>query len=193
MYVTAAYIVERLTNKTVQEFVTEKVLKPLGMDASTYIYDEVMVGHGLADGFVIVESGHPEGKGRDKAIYKPTPYFDLQGNTSLIAGAGGVISNVKDVVSLFLVIIFADVTLNFGKTRWLQTLLLMGRHPVTNEQIIPETAILKAAEGVSVPTPFPEDPSVSPMLYGLGQVSYSYQGHYVRTYAYVLLGICQER
>lgn len=101
MYITAAYIVECLTNNTVQEFVTEKIFKPLGMDASTYSFDETMVGKGLADGFVAVETGHPEGEGRNKVIYKPIPYFDSHGNTSIIAGAGGVISNVKDVVSLF--------------------------------------------------------------------------------------------
>lgn len=161
MYVTAAYIVEHLTNQTIQEFVTEKFIKPLGMDDSTYVYDETMFGHGLADGFVALESGHPEGKGRDKTIYKPIPYFDLQGDTSLIAGAGGIISNVKD------------------STRWLQTLLLMGRHPVTNEQIVPEAAIQKAAEGITVIFPFPKDPSLSAYLYGFGQMSYSNQGHFI--------------
>lgn len=100
MYTTAAYIVERITNTTLQEFVTEKILKPLGMDASTYFFDELMVGHGLADGFVVVESGHPEGEGRDKSIYRPVPYLDPHGNMSLIAGPGGIISNVMDVVSL---------------------------------------------------------------------------------------------
>lgn len=60
----------------------------------------------------------------------------------------------------------------------------MGRHPVTNEQIIPAAAITKAAEGVSVRIPLPRDPSMSPMVYGLGQGIYSYQGHYVRTYVW---------
>lgn len=66
----------------------------------------------------------------------------------------------------------------------------MGRHPITNEQIIPETAILKAAEGVTVPAPIPVDPSVSPILYGFGQESYSYQGHYVRTYICAFGYVC---
>lgn len=114
MYTTAAYIVECMTNKTLQEFVTEKILKPLGMDASTYYFDERMVGHGLADGFVVVESGHPEGEGRDQAIYKPIPYLDSHGNTSPNAGPGGIISNVKDVASLLLVIYTHNQTLSFG-------------------------------------------------------------------------------
>lgn len=111
MYITAAYIVECLTNNTVQEFVTEKIFKPLGMDASTYSFNETMVGKGLADGFVVAETGHPEGKGRNKAIYKPIPYFDTHGNTSIAASAGGVISNVKDMVSLFKASVILDMTL----------------------------------------------------------------------------------
>lgn len=161
MYMTAAYIVKCLTNNTLQEYVTEKIFKPLGMDASTYSFDKATVGEGFADGFVGVETGHSEGKGRDKVIYKPTPHYDLHGNISIGAGAGGVISNVKDL------------------TRWLQTLLLMGRHPVTNKQIILAAAITKAAEGVSVRVPIPPDPSVSPMVYGFGQGSYSFRGHYL--------------
>ncbi|KIJ43177.1 hypothetical protein M422DRAFT_170289 [Sphaerobolus stellatus SS14] len=83
------------------------------------------------------------------------------GNTSLNAGAGGVISNVKDL------------------TTWLQTLILNGRHPLTNDSIIPSTAIAKTAEGVSIMTPLPNDPSISPLVYGLAQWSHSYQGHYI--------------
>ncbi|KIJ33417.1 hypothetical protein M422DRAFT_183343 [Sphaerobolus stellatus SS14] len=83
------------------------------------------------------------------------------GNTSVVTGPGGVISNLKDL------------------TKWLQTLILNGRHPITNDSIIPSAAIAKTAEGVSVFQQFPLDPSVSPVAYGLGQGSYSYQGHYI--------------
>ncbi|KIJ23098.1 hypothetical protein M422DRAFT_107763, partial [Sphaerobolus stellatus SS14] len=78
-----------------------------------------------------------------------------------IAGAGGIISNAKDLVP------------------WLQTLILMGQHPITNENIILKAAIDKAAEGALVMQPSPADPSMSPIGYGLVQLSFSYQGYYI--------------
>ncbi|KIJ33424.1 hypothetical protein M422DRAFT_134744, partial [Sphaerobolus stellatus SS14] len=87
-----------------------------------------------------------------------------------IAGAGGIISSVKDLVP------------------WLQTLILMGQHPITNESIIPKAAIEKAAEGVLVMQPSPTDPSMSPIGYGLGQLSFSYQGHYIVEHGGATLG-----
>lgn len=62
---------------------------------------------------------------------------------------------------------------------WLQTLLLDGRHPYTNEQVIPESVIRQAATGVSVMKGVTSDPELSVMVYGGGQESYAYQGHNV--------------
>ncbi|KIJ33420.1 hypothetical protein M422DRAFT_35523 [Sphaerobolus stellatus SS14] len=155
MYTTANHIVELLTNQTFTEFVTEKIIKPLGMNSSTYLFYEAIQSHILADGFLGIKT-------EDQTItYKAIPFYDKMGNTSVGSGPGGVISNVEDL------------------TTWLQTLILNGRHPITNDSIIPSAAIAKTAEGVSLAAPFPLDPSVSPEAYGLGQASYSYQGHYI--------------
>lgn len=63
---------------------------------------------------------------------------------------------------------------------WLQTLLLNGRHPVTDEQVIVKEAIQRAASGLTVLTPEPYHPEVSVQVYGGGQTTYAYQGHNVR-------------
>jgi len=98
MYITAAYILEHLTNKSFPEFMTERILKPLGMSSSSYNFQEVEPTGMVADGFLATATGDPNGEGRRGIVYKPVPFFDPDGQTSVVAGAGGVISNANDMV-----------------------------------------------------------------------------------------------
>ncbi|THU89228.1 hypothetical protein K435DRAFT_781707 [Dendrothele bispora CBS 962.96] len=87
------------------------------------------------------------------------PYFSRPGEEKIWAGAGGVITSARDL------------------TKWMGMLLLEGRHPVTNESVIPTEVVKYAAEGVSVDEPTAKFPELSPVVYGAGQWRFTYQGH----------------
>ncbi|KAK0458282.1 beta-lactamase/transpeptidase-like protein [Desarmillaria tabescens] len=102
------------------QYVKEHIFDPLGLSSTTFF------------GNIALESGNlAEGISRDKVnrtedlfgqgTLRSMPYWiPVDGNDgSLLSGAGGVIMNARDAAT------------------WLQTLLLNGRNPLTNESIIP--------------------------------------------------------
>ncbi|KAJ7234657.1 hypothetical protein C8J57DRAFT_1531380 [Mycena rebaudengoi] len=67
---------------------------------------------------------------------RPIPYWDSSGGVGNInSGSGGIIPNANDIAI------------------WFQTPLDEGRHPGTNETVIPAEAINKVAAGITVSTP----------------------------------------
>ncbi|KAJ3866380.1 beta-lactamase/transpeptidase-like protein [Lentinula novae-zelandiae] len=56
-------------------------------------------------------------------------------------------------------------------------LLLQGKNPVTNDQVIPSSVIEKVATGVTLMTSTPPFPEYAPVVYGGGQMRSSYRGH----------------
>ncbi|KAJ8515597.1 hypothetical protein ONZ45_g6995 [Pleurotus djamor] len=80
--------------------------------------------------------------------------------SQVIAGAGGIISSAKDMA------------------RWLQTLLLKGRHPESNQVIIPEAAVQAVSTGYTVNTdqPYASLPLVLPATYGGGSIIRNWRG-----------------
>jgi hypothetical protein len=70
----------------------------------------------------------------------------------VISGAGGLISNAKDMVrGSFLCTSF--LLLNLHQAIWLQTLLSEGRNPVDGETVIQDEVIRQVASGVTVAIP----------------------------------------
>lgn len=63
---------------------------------------------------------------------------------------------------------------------WVHTLLLDGRHPETNETIIPKAAIDHITTGFTIQPARAPYPDFSAGMYGHGQMMHTYQGHQVR-------------
>jgi CubicO group peptidase (beta-lactamase class C family) len=94
MYVTGGYIIEELTNRTYMNYITEKIFQPLDLRDTTFNATTASKSGKLADGFVqIVPCG------QEKCVeFKPVPYWDPLAGHSVVDPAGGIISNVKDLV-----------------------------------------------------------------------------------------------
>lgn len=104
-------------------------------------------------------------------------------NDQMNAGAGGVISCAQDMVStrqLAQTSCCRYGRLNFAhawQATWLKTLLLEGRHPVTNASIIPSDVIQAAATSYTVAGWSQQTKDFSTLTYGMGQMLHSYRGH----------------
>jgi len=87
MYMAGAYIIEHLTNASFTDFINENIIQRLGMSDSTYSFNEADKSGIVADGFLSTAVGDPKGEGKRKIVYKPVPFFDRQGESSIVAGA----------------------------------------------------------------------------------------------------------
>ncbi len=85
MYATVGYIIELLSGKTWEEFVREKILKPLEMHSTVYTVAE-MLKH--------ADHGVPFTEKRDSNEIYRIPYYD---ETEAIAPAGGINSNIEEI------------------------------------------------------------------------------------------------
>lgn len=72
-------------------YITRNIIAPLGLNSTTYDVSHAEQFGTLADGFVT------NGVGGER-IFKPIPYWTKRGGQDFLAGPGGVISNVKDLV-----------------------------------------------------------------------------------------------
>ncbi len=145
-------------------YVKENILDPLGLVNATYSYEVASRTGQLAQG--VLRTGRKYAL--DGGLPKWLPFWFTNGGedgTNILSGAGGVIMTLKEV------------------TVWLRTLLLLGKNPSTGESVIPPEVVAKAVNGVSVVYGTSSHPSLSPAVYGGGQYSYSYQGHYIVEHA----------
>ncbi|KAF8641380.1 hypothetical protein AX16_010001 [Volvariella volvacea WC 439] len=143
-------------------YVKEHIFEPLGLNGTTYSFDVANATGFMADGLT------RQGVNFSENIFamgtpRPVPFFAPIGGEDghVVAGPGGVIMSIRDAAT------------------WLQTLLLGGINPHTNESVIPPEVILKVASGITATAGpgamlFPE---FSPGVYGGGQVTSSYRGH----------------
>ncbi|KAF8581984.1 beta-lactamase/transpeptidase-like protein [Ramaria rubella] len=159
MYAVADLIIANLSGTPFVTYITENIISPAGMNSTTYDWAQAQESGKFAEGFVSVGEDEELGEGKRKLRFRP-----IQDKPhSIISGAGGVLSNVNDMA------------------RWLQVLLLLGKTPETEQigskQILPSEIIEKVAMGVSVVTQSASGPDFSPILYGMGQQRYTYQGH----------------
>lgn len=163
MYTLVSYLPTKLLNgMPFARYVKENLFDRLGMNSTTYSYQ-------IADA-----TGHrADGMARKDwdlytDVFAGTPAASKwwSGTTggedgNVLAGSGGVISNAIDMAT------------------WLRTLLNEGRNPTTNETVVPNSAILKAATAV-IPQSFrPEFPEVSLIAYGAAQVQITYRDHLI--------------
>ncbi|KAJ7334791.1 beta-lactamase/transpeptidase-like protein [Mycena albidolilacea] len=144
MYFTGAYVISKYSGSSYRDFVEERILLPLRMTSSTLYPNRA------------IESG------RFSQSWSPSrrriPFFMPEHTADLIAGAGGVMSTVGDMV------------------QWVKTLLNSGVDARTSTTIIPRTTFDLATSAISV-SGDKGDNLTSISGYGLGWGRYSYRGH----------------
>ncbi|KAJ7624741.1 beta-lactamase/transpeptidase-like protein [Roridomyces roridus] len=157
MYTALSHLQPTLLNQSFESYIAQHIFMPLGMNASTYSVAEVEARGTLAHGH------HWSMKdlqvGRNGTRTATVPYFQRPGEERFWAGAAGILSSARDL------------------SRWLAMLLNNGRHPETNETIIPESVVEHTTLGSVVLLPKAEFPETSPKVYGCGQSRFSYRGH----------------
>ncbi|KAJ7118438.1 beta-lactamase/transpeptidase-like protein [Mycena crocata] len=159
MYTLLSYLPPLLTGIPFETYVSNFIIEPLGMRSTTYSFARAAKSGNLADGMARDGANLTEdvfGLGRVRAL----PYWAPNTRETGLAtsGEGGVISNANDMAI------------------WLQTLLNEGRHPTTNEIVIPSEIIAQVARGLTVAAPVASFPELSPLVYGGGQIRGSYRG-----------------
>ncbi|KAJ7781713.1 beta-lactamase/transpeptidase-like protein [Mycena maculata] len=162
MYMVLSYLPTAIlpTKIPFTRYVTEHILNPLGMRATTFSYTQANASQELAEGFGrpgVNSWLNPFSVGK----YKTFPFWSQNGGDdgNVISGAGGMITNVEDLAT------------------WLQFLLLKGRHPSHGVSVVPESVIRKASTGLAVAADDMGFPEFSTTLYGGGQIKTSYKGH----------------
>ncbi|KAF9463777.1 beta-lactamase/transpeptidase-like protein [Collybia nuda] len=175
MYTVLSYLPTLLLNSDIPfaRYVKRNIFDPLGMNFTTYSYETARATGNLADGMLrygVNVSENPFGNG----TVRYPPYWSTRGNEdgNPESGEGGIISNAVDMAT------------------WLQTLLLGGVKPGTNQSVIPPGAIEKAAEGIMVyfGTGAAIFPELSPTVYGGGQIRGTYRGHELIEHSGSVLG-----
>ncbi|KAJ6588140.1 beta-lactamase/transpeptidase-like protein [Mycena capillaripes] len=159
MYTVLSYFPQLLVGIPFETYVNDFILQPLGMSSTTYCSKTAAESGHLADGLGRDGVNQTEdifGRGGVRVYPFWSPNEGVPGN--VISGAGGVISNAKDMAI------------------WLQTLLSEGRHPVSGETVIPQEVIRRIAAGITVARPAAQFPELSPIVYGGGQSRGTYRG-----------------
>lgn len=145
LYDSLGLLPEVLVGQSLSAYVDHHIFKPLGLSNSTYSITEAEK-RLLADGFLT--SGQDLKRGLN-GIKKPIiPFYARPGEESVSAGSGGVISSARDMVrSCTSSIITFDIRL---QAKWVSMLLVLGRHPYQNRQIVPMDLVEHAATGKSI-------------------------------------------
>ncbi|KAG5649688.1 hypothetical protein H0H81_002495 [Sphagnurus paluster] len=175
MFETLSHLPMRLLNVSFEDYVAQHIFHPAGMNASTYSVAEAearvyppsylfpdsspaigavpMLAHGHQ---YSLRDFYAEKRGK----LRPTvPYFQRPGEERMWAGAGGVLTSVRDMVP------------------WLSTLLNDGVVPHSNKTLIPIEVLARLETGVAVSEGKASYPELSPKVYGPAQWRYSYRGH----------------
>ncbi|RDB26831.1 Gigasin-6 [Hypsizygus marmoreus] len=160
MYIVLSYLPPLLlpAKTPFARYVKEHIFNPLGMASTTYAYDRANKSGQLADG--MARRGFNVTENPFGGIPAAIPFWwpaDEDGNAS--SGPGGVISSAVDMAT------------------WLQTLLLGGVKPETNQSVIPANVVQRAATGITVVAGAAQFPELSPLVYGAGQELGTYRGH----------------
>lgn len=152
MFITAGYLVECVTSQTWEEFVSERIFKPLGMTSSTTTIEDLR-----ATG----DYSSPYQEKEDEI--KEIPFYD---QWQITCPAGGINSNLEDIEH------WLRFQLNQGKHG--ETQLLAAEHLAQNHT--PHTVIPTSDPTVAIAmgSQFPE---FSNWCYGQGWFIGSFRGH----------------
>lgn len=99
MFETPSYLPQLLLNQTFESYISEHMFQPLNMTSSTYSVAEAEQSGHLADGFQ--QSMRDMLKGENGTLTATVPYFHRPGEETIWAGAGGVLTSARDLVSSY--------------------------------------------------------------------------------------------
>ncbi|KAJ7024026.1 beta-lactamase/transpeptidase-like protein [Mycena alexandri] len=159
MYETLSQLSPTLLNQTFESYIAEHLFAPLGMSSSTYSVAEAEERGTLAHGFHWDMQDNLFGLNGTRTA--TVPYFQRPGEEKIWAGAAGVLTSSRDLAT------------------WVAMLLNKGRHPTTNETVVPEDVVEHVATGVSVARGKAAYPELSPVVYGCGQDISSYRARVI--------------
>lgn len=156
MYITAAYLVSKISGQDFTSFVKSSFFEPLGMDTTTYtpLLDE-------RDTLEHLSASYNTLKNRS-VVEIPYNFNASREQLQVLAGAGGVVSSLRDLM------------------RWVSFLVLQRRASpsagASLEKILSQASLKRMTDGhmvQEVAAPYPEGSAVQ---YSLGLMSASYQG-----------------
>ncbi|KAH9001587.1 beta-lactamase/transpeptidase-like protein [Lactarius akahatsu] len=145
MYMVGAHVITALSGIQFTEFVKDRILRPLKMTESTYSINEA-IQSGKAS-----ETWTPFGR-------RIPPWMEGR-DIELMAGPGGLISNVKELAS------------------WVKLFLNNGVDVDTNATIIPRGAFETMTSAHQIFFGYPTELSATIVGYGLGWMRFSVAGH----------------
>ncbi len=148
MFVTAGYLIEHVTGQSWEAFVTERILKPLGMHSTTLSPRDSQ----QTDDYAL-----PYAEKKDEV--KEIPFYD---KWQIIAPAGGVNTNLEDIQHWLLFHLHGG---KHGETQLLASEQLAQNH-------LPHTPI---PPGGAIPVG--KHPEITYWCYGMGWFIGSYRGH----------------
>jgi len=108
MYNALAHLPQVLLDQSYESYVAENIFKPLGMASSTLRVAEAESRGQLADGFF--PDMQDLTQGINGTLRPIIPYLPRPGEESVMAGAGGVLSSARDLVSSALLSEFQRLT-----------------------------------------------------------------------------------
>jgi CubicO group peptidase (beta-lactamase class C family) len=98
MYETLSHLLPTLLNQTFESYIAEHLFAPLGMASSTYSVAEAEERGTLAHGFHWDMQDHLFGLNGTRTA--TVPYFQRPGEEKIWAGAAGVLTSARDLVSI---------------------------------------------------------------------------------------------
>lgn len=99
MYETLSYLPQILLNQTYESYITQHLFQPLNMTSSTFSVAEAETWGTLANGFLWDMEDITKGENGTRVAVNP--YFQRPGEERTWAGAGGVLTSARDLVSCF--------------------------------------------------------------------------------------------
>ncbi|KAH8991093.1 beta-lactamase/transpeptidase-like protein, partial [Lactarius hatsudake] len=145
MYMVGAHVITVLSGIQFTEFVKDRIFRPLKMTRSTYSIDEAIQSGKASETWTAFGRRIP-------------PWMEGRDN-ELIAGPGGLISNVKELAS------------------WVKLFLNDGVDLDTNATIIPRGAFETMTSAHQILSGYPTELSATIVGYGLGWMRSSMAGH----------------
>ncbi|KAH9038943.1 beta-lactamase/transpeptidase-like protein [Lactarius pseudohatsudake] len=150
MYMVGAHVITALSGIQFTEFVKDRILRPLKMTQSTYSIDEAIQSGNVSETWT--------------AFGRRIPPWMEGRDIELIAGPGGLISNVKELVGLV-------------RASWVKLFLNNGVDLDTNATIIPRGAFETMTSAHQIFFGYPTEMSATIVGYGLGWMRSSVAGH----------------
>jgi len=137
MFSTGAHIIRKYSPKhDYLAFVKDRIFTPLGMTSSTFSPTSASELGNLSDSWT--------------AQGRRIPFWYTDSSVDLIAGAGGIITNVVDL------------------SRWLKMLLNKGVDPISNATVLSRTVFDMVTTSHSIMSGKPGTPDQSIIGYGMG-------------------------